>query len=293
MNKNLKILIAIIIGVVLIGAGVIAAIFLFQQVQNSKSDQEKNTNAVKINVVVVTRDLKLGDRIDTADVSVITVPVDAAPRDILSTVDQAVGKFVKTDMVQGEMLLSHNLADPTNNNQDLSFVLSDDHVLMAFQPGDVMTHDSIIQRGDVIDIFATLDETVKNIPGSTVGSQSSTSTSTTTTGATAITGAPEETTTRSFTLDSFQHISVTALVLNVISPESTDAVTGQVTPAKTSVNTYLLALNPQDALILKHLKDGNAQFDLVLRAPTNTKDFNLTPVTDDYIVEYYGLEILP
>jgi len=55
----------------------------------------------------------------------------------------------------------------------------------------------------------------------------------------------------------------------------------------------LFALTPQDALILKHLKDTDAKFDIVLRAPTSTVQFELTPVTEEYIIEFYGLEILP
>jgi pilus assembly protein CpaB len=58
------------------------------------------------------------------------------------------------------------------------------------------------------------------------------------------------------------------------------------------VRAYLLALNPQDALVLKHLKDNGGVFDLVLRSPTSTQSFDLTPVTQEYIVELYGLEIL-
>jgi hypothetical protein len=54
-----------------------------------------------------------------------------------------------------------------------------------------------------------------------------------------------------------------------------------------------LALSPQDALVLKHLKDMNATFDVVLRSPTSTQQFDLTPVTQEYIIELYGLEILP
>jgi hypothetical protein len=68
----------------------------------------------------------------------------------------------------------------------------------------------------------------------------------------------------------------------------------QPTPApETRIRAYLLALNPQDALILKHLKDIGAIFDFVLRAPTSTVQFELTSVTEEYIIEFYGLEILP
>ena len=103
---------------------------------------------------------------------------------------------------------------------------------------------------------------------------------------------------RTFTVDTLQKVDVTALVLEVIEEETDPNLMqdqnnqADSTPA-TRIKAYLLALNPQDALILKHLKDTGAIFDIVLRAPTSTVQFDLTPVTEEYIIEFYGLEILP
>ena len=89
------------------------------------------------------------------------------------------------------------------------------------------------------------------------------------------------------------------MVLEVISEEDQPSLvesgedTGAPNQVDTRIRAYLLALNPRDALILKHLKDTDAIFDIVLRAPTSTVQFDLTPVTEEYIIEYYGLEILP
>ena len=58
-----------------------------------------------------------------------------------------------------------------------------------------------------------------------------------------------------------------------------------------NIQAYLLALDPQDALVLKHLKDRNAIFDIVLRAPTSNNNFELAPVYDDFLNDYFGLEI--
>ena len=52
----------------------------------------------------------------------------------------------------------------------------------------------------------------------------------------------------------------------------------------------LLALDPQDALVLKHLRDTGAIFDFVLRSPTSNVLFDLEPVTADYLVDLFGLE---
>ena len=151
---------------------------------------------------------------------------------------------------------------------------------MAFPGDDLMSRESMVQRGDIVDIFATFQQKVK-----TVGETTTT------------TGETKEPEMRTFTVDIMQKVSVTAMVLEVIAQENNAAVPleGETAPTKpeTIIKAYLLALKPQDALILKHLKDTGAIFDIVLRSPTSTVQYNLTPVTEEYIIEYYGLEILP
>lgn len=283
MSNKTKAIFIIITGLVLVAAGVFASILLTQRFQANRPSAALQEDTVKTTVVVVTRDLFLGDAISGTDLKLVDVPVEVAPRDVITVLDQAVGKIIKTDLVQGEMVLSHNLADPTNNNKDLSFILSEDHVLLAFPADDLMSRESMVQRGDVVDIFATFEEEVK-----TVGETAVTTT----------TGEPAEPETRTFTVDTMQKVSVTAMVLEVIEAEGDAAPlqgddTGTAPAPATRIKAYLLALNPQDALILKHLKDTEAIFDIVLRAPTSIAQFGLTPVTEEYIVEYYGLEILP
>jgi pilus assembly protein CpaB len=283
LTTKTKAVLIVIGGLILMAIGVFASTLLAQRIQADRSPVSVNENTVKATVVVVTRDLYLGDMIAEADVKLVDVPVEIAPRDAIAILESAVGKIIKTDLVQGEMVLSHNLADPTNNNRDLSFILSEDHVLMAFPAGDLMSLQNMVQRGDIIDIFATFVEQVK-----TVGDTSTAST----------TGEPAAPATRTFTVDTMQKISITAMVLEVINQENNatplEGQTAQTAPRSNSrIMAYLLALNPQDALILKHLKDTGAIFDIVLRAPTSTAQFNLTPVTEEYIIEYYGLEILP
>jgi len=281
LSNKPKTVLIVIVGFILVAVAIFAGVILMQRLQASKAPAPTE-DTLKTSVVVVTRDLALGDAITETDVTLSSVPVELAPRDAITSVEETLGKMIKTDLVQGEMLLQHNLADPTNNNQDLSFILSEDHVLFAFPADDLMSRESIVKRGDLIDIFATFQEKVK-----TVGETTTTTT-----------GEPKEPEMRTFTVDTMQKVSVTAMVLEVIQQEgnASPVPTGSTQPTpppKTRTRAYLLALPPQDALILKHLKDTGATFDIVLRAPTSTVQFELTPVTDEYIVEYYGLEILP
>jgi pilus assembly protein CpaB len=283
LSNKFKAILVIFLGVILIAIGVFASYLLLQRLQADQAppatQEFVEVETIRADVVVVTRDLFLGDRLAAADLELASVPVELVPRTAIADPAEAVGKIIKIDLVQGQMLLSHNLADPTNNNQDLSFILSDDHVLLAFPATDLMSSENIPQRGDIIDIFATFQQQVQTV-GDTV------------------TGEEEEPQTRTFTLDALQRVDVTALVVDVIQQEENeDLLPGQTAegaPVRvTNIRAYLLALNPQDALILKHLKDTGANFDIVLRAPTSTVQFELTPVTEEFIIELYGLEILP
>lgn len=285
MSNKVKALLIVLAGVILVGVGVFASYLLIQRFQAQQAPPTAQEEIIKTDVVVVTRDLFLGDTLTEADLEIASVPVEVVPRNAVTAVEDAVGKFIKTDMVQGEMLLTHNLADPTNKNGDLSFILADDHVLFAFSPGDLMTQEDLVQRGDIVDIFATFEQEIEAEEGE-IDPQ---------------TGEPVEPETRTFTLDSFQRIDVTALVVDIIEQEEggggVELLPGQTAEGdptqEVNVRAYLLALNPQDALILKHMKDTGAVFDIVLRAPTSTLEFELTPVTEEFIIEFYGLDILP
>ena len=285
MSSKIKVTFVVIVGIVLVAVGVFASYLLIQHFQSSQQTPVVQDETIKTEIVVVTRDLFLGDTLTETDLKLVLVPVEVAPRNALTDPAEAVGKIIKTDLIQGEMLLSHNLADPTNNNRDLSFVLSDEHVLLAFPASDLMSQESMIQRGDIIDIFATFTQELKTVGETTTDA-----------------GEQAEPETRTFTVDTMQKVSVTAMVLEVIEEgdagASPDLLPGQtnsetIVKPKARIRAYLLALEPQDALILKHLKDTDAIFDIVLRAPTSTVQFDLTPVTEEYIIEFYGLEILP
>lgn len=285
MTNKSKAAFIILAGLALVAIGVLASIILLRRTQEQRAPAQEQAEVVKTDVVVLSRDLSLGDTLTSADLTIASVPVEVAPRNVVTKVEDAVGKIIKTDLVQGEMLLAHNLADPTNSNNDLSFILSEEHVLMAFPALDLMSRENMVKRGDIVDIFATFQQEVR-----VVGEEAVTAT-----------GEPVEPKMRTFTVDTFQRVSITAMVLEVIDEEgNATPLTGQTQteetdtgPIETRIRAYLLALNPQDALVLKHLKDTDAVFDIVLRNPTSDAQFELTPVTEEYIIEYYGLEILP
>jgi Flp pilus assembly protein CpaB len=54
----------------------------------------------------------------------------------------------------------------------------------------------------------------------------------------------------------------------------------------------ILKIDPQDAVVLKYLRDSVGKIDLALRSPTNSTLFDVQPVNINYLVLRYGI-VLP
>jgi pilus assembly protein CpaB len=235
-------------------------------------------------VVVASHDLPIGAYLRHEDLTTLSFPLETIPREAMSEIDAVVGRMTKTNMVSGEMVMNHHLVDPNAVNHDLAYQLDDSMVLMAFPALDLMSRLSIIQRGDTIDVLVSLEQ---EIPVSEYQLAEET----------ALVQEEPETITRLLTFSAFQKVSITAMVVDIITQQGSTGATGAqqaaATPGPSDINVkaYLLALSPQDALVLKHLLDSGAIFDFVLRSPTSTEIFNTTPVVPEYLIDRYELEL--
>jgi pilus assembly protein CpaB len=280
---NRRVLIGIVIAVVgvgLIGLGILAINNVLKR-SFAPPAQPTPVPEVTTDVVITTHDMAVGSVINREDVQLASVPVNLVPRDALQTIESALGKMIIVHLIQGEMVLQHHLADPTNVSHDIGYILEDDQVLMAFPSTDLMSGLGVLQRGDIVDIFA---------------SQSFEVTPTTTTPSVGTSAQQEETITRLFTFDAFQRVQLTAIVADVVQDQGSNTSSeggAQPTPnpANVRVRAYLLAMNAQDALVLKHMRDTGAVFDFVLRSPTSNDLFELTPVTVDYLIQRFELTV--
>lgn len=238
-------------------------------------------------VVVTTHDIALGSVLSEGDVKTMEVPLGIAPSGTLKEISAAIGRMTRTDLAGGQMVMDQHLADPTNVNRDLAFVLEDTQVLMAFPADDLMSTLDILKRGDIVDILVSIEQEVQPVQQNPLLAQ----------------GTPEPQT-KLFTFDAIQRIEISAVVVQIVQQQARGgqgvSVPGQEatpqptpTPTMNEVETVaiLLALDPQDALVLKHLKDAGGTFDIVLRAPTSQQLFEVVPVFDQYLIDRYELEV--
>jgi Flp pilus assembly protein CpaB len=279
---NRRVLIGIIIAVVgigLIGLGILA---INNIVKRSLTTPIQATPVVEATteIVIASHDLAVGAVISREDVQLATVPVSLVPRNAMLTIESVLGKIAMVHLIQGEMVLQHHLADPTNVSHDIGYIIGQDQVLMAFPSTDLMSGLGVLQRGDNVDIFASL--TVEVTPTNT------------TTGV--ATGEEAGPVARLFTFDALQRVQVSAIVVEVTGEQGSSVPTqGQAqptpNPANVRVKAYLLAINAQDALVLKNMRDKGAVFDIVLRSPTSNELFDVSPVTEEYLLQRYELQI--
>lgn len=244
-------------------------------------------------VVVTTHDVPLRAVLKLEDLTTMDIPVQLVPAHALSNLENAVGRITKIALVSGEMIMDHHLADPTNRNQDLAFVIEDDQVLMAIPATDLMSEIDVLQPGDVVDLLASIQQPILEGQAGLLDTQT------------------DETQKEDmlFTFNALQRLQISAIVVEIVQArtaasssatgfgqasadaETTPTPTPTPSPSEITPRAILIALAPQDALVVKHLIDAGGMLDFVLRAPTSNLEFDLQPVNSEYLEDRYELII--
>lgn len=285
----------IILAVVGVGFAIIGILAITRLVGATSAPVAQPTPIppITVSVVVTTHDIEIRSLLKEEDLEVIEVPIELVAFNAVSDVDSVVGKIAKIPFIAGEMVFEHHLVDPTNVNGDYAFIIEDDEVLLALPATDLMSEINILQPGDLVDILATIEQEV------TIGDAGVTS---------ELSDEEQEPEVVLFTFNALQQIEISAIVVEIVpdrsrasssasttsssSDEETEAEpTPTPEPAEIIPQAVLLALQPQDALILKHIKDSGGIIDIVLRSPTSNQIFELSPVTSDYLRDRYELII--
>ncbi|NPV08795.1 MAG: Flp pilus assembly protein CpaB [Anaerolineae bacterium] len=248
------------------------------------SEQRQATQAEAVApVVVALAHITTTRAIEEAQVSLQEWPADIIPEGAATSIDDVVGKIAMGDIYPGEVVMSMRLADPDVTTANVAFTMARDKVIFALPPDDLMSNINLLQPGDLVDILFTLkpEQEVKATPGAPTEE-----------------GRPEALGDPMFTTDVIQGQKITAIVVRM--PETTAQRTAEgaaVQPtAVPQPRAILLAMAPQDALILKYFRDAGGVMDIVLRHRTNEELIEVEPVNYDYVKDKYGLpvqELLP
>jgi hypothetical protein len=168
-------------------------------------------------------------------------------------------KFSDTPLIAGEILLQHRLLSPTDANAPVIYRMNADQVLIAIPATAILGQVGMLAVGNHLDIAYTV--------------------------AIDFDQAEEEASTEApmTTFLSLQNLEVKGLLRRQPPTEESSALMRP--------DAILLAVSPQDALVLKHLIDTGAPMDFFLRAPGNEALSPVLPIDAQYLIDRFQLQI--
>jgi len=255
----------LILGLILaIAAGGVAftATLQMTKANSTRAQVERPT----VDVVVTSDAIPAGKLIGPGDVALRPVPADLIPTDALRKLEEAIGRVPPYPLSANEIVQASRLNDPARRGRDISFELQNGQVLMAFPAHDLMGSSGLLRIGDRVDILFSTYVIPKDEKDQNSNKEG-----------------------RLVSFDSLQNVTVAGVVVDTESARANSKTNEQ--PGAQKIKTVLLALSPQEALIVKNLKDNGAIVDLVLRAPTDKQRFETQPVNGDFLVDRYRLPV--
>jgi len=249
-----------------------------QRTSGAETAQQAQATEEPVAVVVVARTHISANRLITEpEISLQEIPAAVIPEGAATTLEDVVGRIATSDIFSGEIVLTMRLAVPDVAGESVAFTMPKDRVIFALPPDDLMSQIHLLKPGTRVDILFSLQPKQESTPQA--GSE----------------GQAQALGQDLFTVDVLQSKTITAIVLSA--PEEplrqpSVAPTGiaQPTPVGEPV-AILLALTPQDALILKYFRDAGGIMDIVIRHPENEELFDVQPVNLDYVRDVYAVPV--
>jgi len=236
-------------------AGALAFVFILRMSQI----QTATVQTPDVEVVFATRFLEVRQLIGGGDVEVRTAPADVVPENAIRDPKEVVGQLTLVPLSPGEMILRTHVISPTISGAQVAYTMDEDQVAMAFPAEDLMSANYLLKAGDHVDVLFSIEVAVLDEDDGEL-----------------------------MTFDALQNLEVAA----VVKPRGLDSSSASDTGLRdTRPAAIIFALDPQDALVLKHLKDIGGMVDIVLRAPEAEGRFSTQPVHEDYLIDRYELRV--
>lgn len=250
-------------GCIWIAAGVViallAGLLAYVTIQRASQIKQITPEAPSVDVVVSVRALAVRDQIQPADVELRKAPADIVPNSAARSLEQVVGLLTMVPLAPDEMILTTNVVSPTMKGEHVAFLMDKTKVAMAFPAGDLMSRIDMLKAGDHVDLLFSLDV-----------------------------GAGGEGRGGPVTFNALQNLEIASVIHSYdLGSEAASRASGEAAAPL----AIIFALDPQDALVLKHLKDIGGEIDIVLRAPEATEITETQTVNINYVIDRYRIRI--
>jgi pilus assembly protein CpaB len=216
-------------------------------------------------VVVASRYVARRSTLTNADVEIRELPEDTIRSGAVLKTEDAVGRITLTELNQGEMILTQNLlevtgeAAPEEVEVSIAEALEEDEVAVALRATDLMSRFGVLHAGDKVDVLFSV-----NVVGKTYQEEVPRG------GLVALTAV--------------QNLEILQIVSGKQPTEE------EAEEAEQPVERLIVLIaDPQQAVILKYLKDSGGAIDFALRSPTSERLFDVEVVSINYLAERYGI----
>jgi len=273
-QKNRRGLLIVAVAVVAaLAAGVIvysAIANVPEQAAQPQSPLPAVTAAPAKMVVVAVLDIQPNTVITSSMLTTASFPADLVPSDTITDTNEIVGVTPRSKVYAGQMLFKRQFVSGTTRT-GLSASIPKDKVLVAFPSTDILNSTGALRAGDHVDILLSLpiSGTTRLDGGAQTGSQ--------------IAGAARSLVAQT----TLQNIEVYS-VGRVVPPDQANS---EDSGAGGRIISFLV--DPQEALILKYIKDSGGIIDLIVRSLDATQVNATDPVNVDYLVDLYKFIGLP
>ncbi len=233
-----------------------AGALVFVTVLRMSQPPEESEEPAHIPAVVAARDIPLHTVIGPDDLEVRDVPPEMVPEGSYADPISIVGMLTTADIARGEIVLQRRLIEPDYVGPRAAFVMDPSRILVAIPTFDLLSSTGIIRPGDHIDILYTFDfEKAK--PDIWTGMNT-------------------------FTLLQDQ---VVAAVVYGEGAQPEGSASAPPSGGQGAPRAILLAVPPQDALLLKYFQDSGAAMDLALRSPAAQGQYEVVPIDGEYLLQ--------
>lgn len=247
----------------------LAGVLTFGLLQQKASVTRRNINTRPVVIAVV--DIPFRRSVSESEVAIRELPTESIPEGAATTLDQVVGKMSSVDVFANQPLLVQQMVTPDVVTQQVALSVPKGKIVTAVPTNSKLISNRLIRPGDKIDVLATFEIEVMREQG----------------------GGPMPE-----SVGLLQNLEVHAIILPVAAvDESVDAVKGNseggvFRTSDEEGQSILLAVDPQDALTIRHILDVGGELDLALRGPDDESVADVKPVDQFYLAERYKIELV-
>lgn len=244
-------------------AGILTLSVLAKQVPGG-ADAIGNSNTTP--VVVAQIDIPFRRSISESELVIREMLIESVPEGAATTLEQVVGKMSSVNVFASEPVLVQQLVTPDIVTQQVALSIPEGKIVTVVPTDSKLISNRLLRPGDHIDLFATFDIEVVREQGSGPMAES---------------------------VSMLQNLEVHAIILpTTIIGDGSDDNGGVFQTTDEEGQSLLLAVEPQDALAIRHILDVDGMIDVGLRAPDDDSLVETIVVDQFYLAERYQIDIV-